>query len=732
MPRRVATWALEILAVSVLYLAAVGAMTWPALAHPDEVIIGGGELGGWLWRYWWHFTEVDALVEGDFGLWDRVYTFLSLGRHPETGNILDVLFLSWPLAKVFTIPLHYNLKVFGILVLDGVIAYALARSFTPYRLVAACAGLMAVINPLSLQDLYGSGLRQLVLWFLLLFPLLLDRAERRANPADGVAAGIALGLVGAFYWFYGLFAAMFFGLWFVDMLIRERRRLRLRALLRWLVPMFGSMFLVAGFFALPYILGEGSGSGAGGQQALPELSFFLSFPEYDVIRDVPLRPDTYAENVLSSLNRTIQSSYSPDNLFNPGHARALPLVVFLGGVLPALFLKPGRFGRSRFWLVVFLVFWIGTLGPFLKWGGFGQSWGEILLIPMGDGFYTLRMPWTWMFKWIPGMSRMFAPYRMGSMVAVASVVLVAMGLSRITNAWVRNGIATLAIVASFAQMNFLWHVDRVDDGDIAPERWRAPIPVSTIDTPEFYATLDSSERAGIIELPLEQQQDLINYYQLEHGWKVFRSWATRPAIPPVMRDEGGGDAGERLRYLAQTDLDRGTSAELLRQISTAPHEAVVEDLDIEDFKKLVVGGNYRYLIVHERGFYLVDPQQGPLLYNDVVRRLSKTLGVRPTEVVEISWRDYPGNRYDKEWGPARVPWSSYAINLPDKEMPNQLFMSIFDLQTVHDAWEGERGAALLEAELGGGATSGPSHQEHVHVEAAPGAGRDVAPPPSDQ
>ena len=728
--KRVGIWALEILAVSLLYLAAVGAMTWPAIAHPDEVIIGGGELGGWLWRYWWHFTEVDALLTGEFGPMESAYTFLSLGRHPETGNILDVLFISWPLAKVFGVPLHYNLKVFIILVGDGVLAYVLARSITPYRLVAACAGLMAVVNPVSLHDLYGSGLRQLVLWPLLLFPLLLDRAERRERIGPGIAAGLMLGLVGAFYWFYGLFAGMFFGIWFIDLLIRERRRLQLRRMLRWLAPMFATMVVVAGTFALPYVLGEGSGTGGGGAaQKLPELSFFLSFPEYDVIRDVPLRPDTYAENVLSSLNRTINSSYSPDNLFNPGHARALPMVVFFGGVLPALLLKPGRFPRSRLWLVVFLVFWIGTLGPFLKWAGFGQAWGEVVLLPLGDGFYTVRMPWTWMFKWVPGMSRMFAPYRMGSMVAVASVALVAMGLSRITDPRVRNGIAVMAIVATFAQMNFLWHVDVQDDeADIAPVRWLAPIPVSTIDTPDFYKELDSSKRHGIIELPLEQQQDLINYYQLEHGWKVFRSWASRPAIPPIMRDEGGGEPAAMLRYLARSDLDKGSTGQLILELSTNPAEANIEGLEPDDFDKLVVAGDYRYLVVHERGYYLVDPQQGALLYNDVVRRLSQTLGITPTELVEIQWRDYPGNRFDKAWGPARVPWSSYAVNLPDKEMPSRFFMSIFDLSVVHDRWEGETAEELLGTSLGGPKGSGeaggaPEHKQHEHVEMPPGAGK---------
>ena len=742
-PKRLALGTGEFALVALLYLAAAGLMTWPAILHPTEIIIGGGELGGWLWRYWWHFTEVDAILAGDFGFFDSVYTYLSLGRHPETGNILDVLWISWPLSKLFPIPTHYNLKVFLILMGDGIFAYMLARSFTPYRLVALAAGLIAVVNPLNIHDLYGSGLRQVTLWFLLLFPLMLDRAERRERPVAGIAAGAVLGLVGAFYWFYGLFAGMFLVLWSIDLVWRERRRLNLRRLVRWAGPMVLTMVVVAGVFVAPYVLGEQGGGNVGNQAALPELSFFLTFPEYDVIRDVPLRPDTYEDNVRASLNRTLPSSWSVDYLFNPGHKRGLPIVVFLGGVLPALLLKPGLYPRSRFWLVVFTVFWLGTLGPFMKWAGFGQAWGEVVLLPLSDGHYVLRLPYTLMFKWVPGMSRMFAPYRMGSMVVVASVVLVAMGLSRITDPKLRSFIAVLTIGATLFQSNFRWHIEELADTSIAPNRFMPAIPVSAIQVPEFYAALPEGERKGIIELPLEQQQDLLNYYQLIHGRKVFRSWASRPAIPPVMRDEGGGEPGEQLRYLAQRDLDTVAAAEILLELSRAPQEADLEALDLDEFGRLVVAGNYHHLVVHERGFYLVDAPRGALLYNDVVRRLSMVLGMYPEEVTELEWVDYPGNPYAlpdsskaalgfgssalRLDGPLRVAWSSYEIVLPDEQMPSRFFMSVFDLSTIHENWEGPSAEELLPKATdsggsgGGPGGDGPAHSEHVHQEMPPGA-----------
>jgi hypothetical protein len=721
---RSGTWAAEIAVAALVYFVAASVMTWPAVLHTDEVIIGGGELGGWLWRYWWHFGEVEALGQSDLGIVDKVYTFLSLGRHPETGNILDVLLISWPLSLVMDLPAHYNWKIFLILVVDGTLGYLLARTLTQHRMVALAAGLVAVVNPVSLQDIHGSGLRQVLLWFVLLFPILLDRAERREDPGWGFAAGCVLGLCGAWYWFYGLFAGMFLGLFAVDLLWRERRRLQLRRLARWVLPLLGGAILVGGFFALPYALGEGGGS-SGGAQKLPELSFFLTFPDYDVIKDVPLRPSTYEDNVLSSLNRTIMSSWSADYLFNPAHPRALPLVVFLGGVLPAALLKPGLFPRSRFWLVVFTVFYLGTLGPFLKWGGDLDS-SKVVLSSLGSDFYVWRLPYTWMFKWVPGMSRMFAPYRIGSLVVVASVALVALGLSRVPNKWARGGLSVTAMVLTLLQVLYRWEIGPVPDDAMAPTMWRAPIKVSAITVPEFYEELEEDDRKGIIELPLEQQQDLLYYYQLVHGWKVYRSWATRPAIPPVFRDEGGGAPGEQMRYLAQRDIETGEAAQMLMTLSREPESAAIEEMPIEDLSRIVVAGNYRYLIVHERGYYLVDPGKGSLLYNDIVRRLGTTLGVEPVELVEMAWFDYPGNEYKVPDGPVYVPWSSQEVNLPDRDRPNRYFMAVFDLGPIHESWEGPSAEELIPATPAqpggdGGGGDGPTHSEHVHQEMPPGA-----------
>jgi hypothetical protein len=701
-------------------LLAAATITWPALLHLDEVIVGGGELGGWLWRYWWHSMELEALGAAQLGPVDTWTAFLSLGRYPETGNILDVLLLSFPLQKLFAFPTHYNVKIFMILTVNGLCAYALARSFVAHRLSCLAACVIAVVNPVVVQDLYGSGLRQCLLWWVLLFPALLFRAERRGDWRSGALAGVVFGLASAFYWFYGLFLAIFMALWGLWKLVEERRGLDWARLVRWLVP----LVLVGGglslLFFMPYLNATG-GSTAGGS-ALPELSFFLPFPDYDVIKAAPLRPATYAENVLASLNRTVLSSWSPDYLWNPGHPRPLPLVVLVLGIIPALFLVRSL-KKVRFWVLVFVVFYLGTLGPYMK--SFGSA--DTTEVMMLGGDWVVRLPYTWMFRWVPGMSRMFAPYRLGALVVVCAVVLLAYGLaflSRNRSLMAQRGLAAGCVIFCLGMSNYRWEVGPVPDDAIAPDKWRAPLKVSGIRVPEFYKELDSQALAGIVELPLGQQQDLICFYQTVHQQKVYRSWATPPAVPPVLQKEGGGLAGERLRYLARQDRFGSQAGDLLQRLSDAPQEVNLEEVGDTQFAHLMMGGNYKYIVVHERGYYLQDPFQGGQLYADVVRRLEKRLGLEATQVVEHAWFDYPGNEYTVPGGPVYLPWTSQQVNLPDRERPSRYFMAIFEIEDFISGYQGPVLPAVTEAESSDHQSVGPNgkaaqHEEHIHQEVFP-------------
>ncbi len=660
--------AAELVVAALAFLALAIAVTWPVLMNLNDVILGGGELGGWLWRQWWHFSEVDAVAHADLSLWAQLSQLVGLGRYPETGNILDILLLGYWLDGLLGMPASHNIKVLVILVGNGLCGYALARSLSPSRTVAIAAGTLAILNPIVIQDINKTGLRQVVLWWLLLYPVFLTRAWRSGGRMAGAAAGVCFALVAAFYWFYGLFAAMFTVLHIGGLWLQERTPWRRVA--RWALPYVVVGTIGVAFFVSPYLASGADSGGSGGITKLPELTFFLPFPDYDTIADAPLRPSNYRENVLSSLHRTVESAWPADYVIDPRHGvLALPAAAFLMGVLPAFLRR-----RSWGWLSAWLLFYAGTLGPFLKLGA-QRDTSEVVRL----GEYVVRLPYAIMFQVVPGMSRMFAPYRMGSMVVVTSVGLLALSLGSVKGIWRRRVLGAVATVAIVLQPFYRFDLGPIGEGQARPEMWRVPTQVSAMRLPDWYEQLDPDGWEGIIELPLEQQQDLICAYQAVHRRKVYRSWATEPAIPPLFRKRGGGESAKRLRWLASEEPRRDEAESPLRDLSRKPMEADLSQLTDAGFQAVRESGDYRYIVIHERGYYLLDPKQGATLYRHVVRELTERFGVAPLETVEQEAFEWPGKARSFPVGPAWIPWASREVQLPTQEMPRRYFMAVFDL-----------------------------------------------------
>ena len=656
-------------AIAISFLATV-AITWPMVNYFNEVVLGGGELGGWLWRYQWHYTALEGLVASDLGPIDRWLSFVGLGRYPETGNILDVLAISYPMEQIFGFPGSYNAKILIILTLNGVSAYALARYFSGSIAAALAASTIAVVNPLTLLEVQGCGLRQAVLWWILLYPALLDRALRRRTLASGLLAGACFGLAGAWYWFYGLFTGIFTLLWVIKTMVTERRRLRPGSLLRALGGVALGIVAGAGPFILAYTLREPGAMEANtdaDKPLLPEMTFFLPYPSYDTVSHAPLRPQTYADNVLASINRTIGSSWSATYPVDPRVNFALPLTIVGLGVLPALARR-----RSWGWLSVWLFFYLGTLGPFLRIGD-----GDAREVFRLEGGYIIRMPFTWMFQFIPGMSRMFAPYRLASYLVVASVVLVALAVARLP---FRTWFVPLIVVATVAQPMVRWGRGAVNEGGGDAREFRSPLKANRIRVPAYYDEIDRTALTGIVELPLDQQQDLLYYYQIHHQQKVYRSWASPGAIPPFLRVKGtGGEPGARLRYLARPDIVAGAVPKLFEELSRHPLTTDPAPLTPESWAKWAKSANYQRIVVHERGYFLVDPSQGARLYAAAVERIGTQLGIKPKVIDELSKGDPSKPVFGVPMSGDLVPWTSQPADLPESRAPSVFHMAVFEV-----------------------------------------------------
>ena len=65
---------LEVCVALIIFTGLVLLLTWPTLLHLDEILLGGGELGGWRWREWWHFEEIESIENSDLGF----FTTLSM------------------------------------------------------------------------------------------------------------------------------------------------------------------------------------------------------------------------------------------------------------------------------------------------------------------------------------------------------------------------------------------------------------------------------------------------------------------------------------------------------------------------------------------------------------------------------------------------------------------------------------------------------------------------------
>ena len=264
------------------------------------------------------------------------------------------------------------------------------------------------------------------------------------------------------------------------------------------------------------------------------------------------------------------------------------------------------------------------------------------------------------------------------MVVVSSIALVAIVLDEVRSDH-RRWWSLLLLFGVIIQPFYRFDLEELGDNDAGPSMWRTPIQLSAMKIPEWYQNLDPTGWEGIIELPLEQQQDLLCTYQAYHHRKVYRSWATIPAIPPWIRNSGGGLIGKRMRWLAKSEPNGDKMEEIFRDLSREPLAANIDELSETGLKTLMDYGDYRWLIVHQRGYFLLDPNQGDVLYRDVVRRLEERLEVPPERIIEQEAFEWPGKREQYPVGPAWIPWASQEVQKRVEDMPQRYEMAIFDL-----------------------------------------------------
>ena len=74
-----------------------------------------------------------------------------------------------------------------------------------------------------------------------------------------------------------------------------------------------------------------------------------------------------------------------------------------------------------------------------------------------------------------------------------------------------------------------------------------------------------------------------------------------------------------MRWLAKSEPRGDKMEDWFKNVAKSIGDGVGQSFSSKDLQILMEYGDYRWLIVHQRGYYLTDPNQGDVLYRDVVR-----------------------------------------------------------------------------------------------------------------
>ncbi len=590
--------------------------------------LGAGELEGWLWRYWWLkqlMTEV--WTTPGVGLDLAVWVALVAGAYPETGNVLDLQVMSWPLEALLGAPLYHNVKCALVLALNGAAGYLLGREVLKARSAAAVCGLVLLLSPYALHEIANGRVRQAILFPLALYALHLVRLWREPGAVQAVYTGVWAGLCSAVYLYYGMGVAMFTVLFLIlAVLGRSGPRLRASHLGAGLLTLLVAL-LTALPFAWAYVDHFFSGHG------LFELSWQRDFPPLSQLTS----PDIHVmlkqnDQLLNSLQRFRNDSLPWQYPFMPRFYRGLPWVFSI----LALLAIPLACWRARScpegdsalprardlvpWLGGALFFYMLTLGPYLLSGAEGRY------VAFESG--GVATPYVWFFKYLPAFSRLFSPIRMSGMLVVCVGVLA--GAAFLTLA-TRLSMPRVLRVASVLLVTMLVvHGMKLSRA--------VPLPETRIMIPEFYYRLAQEPFCAVAELPF-RTGDYIQNYQTVHEKRLLGGWSgvtTPPGFPE----------GEVTRLAEMfTGLPENSFFRYLESLNAHPENP--SDFSERDLEWIVEKYGLRLLIVHERGYYRDSPFGGREQYELVLGELTKHFGP-PVEIhAELAF---------ERLGPNHSPW----------------------------------------------------------------------------
>lgn len=589
---------LEIPAVLLFLTAILLVVYFPMLGHFDSYVISGEPDGFayWAWRNWMASGLIDSLAEkGGNPLNLIFYGILINNTMPESGNILDIIFISYPLRKIFTFPVSYNLKILLILLFNGFAGYFVISRLLKNPWIAIVCSTFIMLNPIVFFAIHKARLRDAIIGFIILSLFYLYRAVSTLSVKNAVKAGIFLGITSIVYWFYGMFCIWVtsgvFTAVLIQIIMRKNRKLIWRYLKRSALAAIVAVAIITPFaiWYTPVFQRV---------KLLSDVTLFVPYPQLNEIFAQP-EPFTGAGGFPINLSRII--------LFDSAYTGFFPFCIpfVLLGIF-AFF----RFRRFQAWFpVIILFFWLWSMGPYLR---ISPDVRPESYMVNGN---IIRMPYYYMFQFIPVSGRLHHPVEGLMMVSVSFMFLAGMGMS-VIGEWlkkirlIRGMLLSLLFIAVFAHT---WFLQKIPAIPVYPN-------INLLAIPSVYKEFGKMERTGIIELPLDRSPDLRCFYKTYHKQKMllFSPWNM-----VLLPEEALPDNQFTWSNKNEFDLKDLSFVRSLEQF----YSKETETLNKEGLDKLRERG-FEYILLHERDFVRVEEEEGKVKIRgkEDYERFKKELG----------------------------------------------------------------------------------------------------------
>lgn len=512
-----------------------------AVSHLGSHILSDGSDGAsFLWSYW-QVPQAVSNFENPFWT-DLIFHPVGVPLTFHT-NTPIVSLLIGGLAGVIGITLAVNIVMLAAVVASGMGAYLLALHERANRSAAFVAGVIFAFLPGRFGRINGHhnlNHTWILPFGLLALLLLIERPSRRRAMVFGGVCGVAVLTDFTLTSFLGL-AAVIILVW--------RRRETVKREVAWRLT---QAVAFAAVVSLP-LLAAMAASIAGGE--LDPLPGWGGANHYS--------SDLLSWVVPPESNRIWGSHFARANLVTGGERMAYPglAVLLLAGVGAWLVI---RRQALTVWVGIAGVFFVLSLGPYLKVAGHSGGWFEYL-----GARFSVPLPY-FALHFVPVLNGLRNPGRFSFMAALALAVLAALALTHLAanrpaRTWALPGIALVVVVAEFASQ--------------PPSEQRPDIP-----KPYARIATDTTRRA-VLEIPMQWRHghgavgDTAPY----RDNTIFLYYATRHSHPMV---------NGMVARLPNRRLSRLLAIPVYRQILSLQHEPGMADpatFTAGDLRRLRIG-----------------------------------------------------------------------------------------------------------------------------------------------